>query len=231
VDAYVKESLPPGSPATLVQQLQATAGRTLDIFAGEIPDDPKTGLPVVKAPGGLPALAEFLEKSVPKDQLAKASDVFIRVLNGTLWQLWQVSRAQAGQAPAVDNAANNRFFNAAVLALSDSTFYPAPLYLQLTDFKQVEASIFQVARAPGKVIVYFGAILLILGVFAMLYIRERRVWFLVRDSGPSGSKTLMAMSTNRRTLEFQKDFETLRTATLGVASQAPAAAAPGSDHP
>ena len=231
VDAYVKESLPPGSPATLVQQLQATAGRTLDIFAGEIPDDPKTGLPVVKAPGGLPALAEFLEKSVPKDQLAKASDVFIRVLNGTLWQLWQVSRAQAGQAPAVDNAANNRFFSAAVLALSDSTFYPAPLYLQLTDFKQVEASIFQVARAPGKVIVYFGAILLILGVFAMLYIRERRVWFLVRDSGPSGSKTLMAMSTNRRTLEFQKDFETLRTATLGVASQAPAAAAPGSDHP
>ena len=231
VDAYVKESLPPGSPATLVQQLQATAGRTLDIFAGEIPDDPKTGMPVVKAPGGLPALAEFLEKSVPKDQLAKASDVFIRVLNGTLWQLWQASRAQAGQAPAVDNEANNRFFNAAVLALSDSTFYPAPLYLQLTDFKQVEASIFQVARAPGKVIVYFGAILLILGVFAMLYIRERRVWFLVRDSGPSGSKTLMAMSTNRRTLEFQKDFETLRTATLGVASQAPAAAAPGSDHP
>ena len=231
VDAYVKESLPPGSPATLIQQLQATAGRTLDIFAGEIPDDPKTGQPVVKAPGGLPALAEFLEKSVPKNELAKASDVFIRVLNGTLWQLWQQSREQTGQAPAIDNEANNRFFNAAVLALSDSTFYPAPLYLQLTDFKQVEASIFQVARAPGKVIVYFGAILLILGVFAMLYIRERRVWFLVRDNGPSGSKTLMAMSTNRRTLEFQKDFETLRTATLGVASQAPAAASPSSDHP
>ncbi len=234
VDAYVKESLPPGAAPALVQQLRATAGRTLDIFAGNIPRDAKTGQPLVKAPGGLPALAEFLELNVPKAELTKASDVFIRVLNGTLWQLWQVSRAQAGQTPAVDTPDNNRFFNAAVLALSDSTFYPAPLYLQLTDFKQVQASIFQVARAPGKYIVYFGAILLILGVFSMLYIRERRVWFLVRDNGPSGSKTLMAMSTNRRTLEFEKEFQTLRAASLGVGSQASgaaASAAPGSDHP
>ncbi len=234
VDAYVKESLPPGAAPALVQQLRATAGRTLDIFAGDIPRDAKTGRPLVKAPGGLPALAEFLELNVPKAELTKASDVFIRVLNGTLWQLWQVARAQAGQTPVVDTPGNNRFFNAAVLALSDSTFYPAPLYLQLTDFKQVQASIFQVARAPGKYIVYFGAILLILGVFSMLYIRERRVWFLVRDNGPSGSKTLMAMSTNRRTLEFEKEFETLRAASLGVGSQSPvsaASAAPGSDHP
>jgi cytochrome c biogenesis protein len=229
VDAYVKDSLPADASPTLVSQLKDTAGRTLDIFAGDIPRDPKSGAPLVKAPGGLPALAEFLERNVPKDQLAKASDVFIRVLNGTLWQLWQVSRAQAGLPAAVDSPANTRYFNAAVLALSDSTFYPAPLYLQPTDFKQVQASIFQVARAPGKTIVYLGAILLILGVFAMLYIRERRAWFVVRDSGASGSKTLMAMSTNRRTLDFEKEFEALRTATLGVGSQAPASALPGPD--
>ena len=40
----------------------------------------------------------------------------------------------------------------------------------------MQASVFQVARAPGKNIVYLGCALLILGVFAMLYIRERRVW-------------------------------------------------------
>jgi cytochrome c biogenesis protein len=38
----------------------------------------------------------------------------------------------------------------------------------------VQASVFQVARAPGKKLVYLGAVLLIIGVFAMLYIRERR---------------------------------------------------------
>ena len=47
---------------------------------------------------------------------------------------------------------------------------------QLTDFKQVQASVFQVTRSPGRNIVYLGCALLILGVFAMLYVRERRVW-------------------------------------------------------
>ena len=67
----------------------------------------------------------------------------------------------------------------AVLSLSDSFFYPAPMVLELADFKQVQASVFQVARAPGKTLVYLGAVLLIVGVFAMLYIRERRLWIWV----------------------------------------------------
>jgi cytochrome c biogenesis protein ResB len=55
---------------------------------------------------------------------------------------------------------------------------------ELKDFTQVQASVFQVARAPGKNIVYLGCALLILGVFAMLYIRERRVWvWLARRGG------------------------------------------------
>ena len=214
VDAYVRDALPAGVSTTLAQQLRETAGRTLDVFAGDIPRDPRTGKPVLSSPGGLPALAEFLQHNVPKAQVGKASQVFIEVLNGTLWQLWQVARQQAGQPPAKADAADQRFFNAAVLALSDSMFYPAPLYMQLTGFKQVEASVFQVARAPGKVIVYFGAGLLILGVFTMLYIRERRAWFLVKDDPEQGSQTLMAMSTNRRTIDFAREFGALRDALL-----------------
>ncbi len=44
----------------------------------------------------------------------------------------------------------------AVLSLSDSYFYPAPVLFQLADFTQVQASVFQVARAPGKTLVYLG---------------------------------------------------------------------------
>ncbi|WP_298288132.1 cytochrome c biogenesis protein ResB [Thiomonas sp.] len=226
---YVATALPPNAAPELKKQLQVTAMRTLDIFAGEIPTDPKTGKPVVPAPGGLPALAQYLEAAVPPDKQQQASDVFVRILNGTLWQLWQISREQHGEQPVAQDAAHEKFFDSAVLALSDSFFYPSPLYLQLTDYKQVQASIFQVARAPGKVVVYTGAVLLILGVFAMLYIRERRVWFLVKDRAGGGSEVLMAMSTNRRTLEYRKEFETLRAASLGVASTAPAAAAHSPD--
>ncbi len=219
VDAYVRDALPPNASAQLVNQLRETAGRTLDVFAGVIPKDPSTGKPLLSSPGGLPALAEFLQSNVPKPQLAKASKVFIDVLNGTLWQLWEAERAKAGLQPPKQDEASQRYFNAAVLALSDATFYPAPLYMQLAGFKQVEASVFQVARAPGKIIVYIGAGLLILGVFTMLYIRERRAWFLVKDDGEGASKTLMAMSTNRRTIDFEREFGAMRDAVLPSANR------------
>jgi cytochrome c biogenesis protein len=74
----------------------------------------------------------------------------------------------------------------AVLSLSDSFLYPAPLVFQLADFKQVQASVFQVARAPGKNLVYLGAVLLIVGVFMMLYVRERRLWIWLQADATDG---------------------------------------------
>ena len=105
----------------------------------------------------------------------------------------------------------------AVLSLSDSFSYPAPVLLQLADFKQVQASVFQVARAPGKTLVYLGAVMLIIGVFTMLYIRERRLWIWIAPldvtQGP-GTRVTAAMSTTRRTLDADAEFEQLKQAIL-----------------
>jgi cytochrome c biogenesis protein len=94
--------------------------------------------------------------------------------------------------------------------------------LQLTDFTHVQASVFQVARAPGKLVVYLGCALLILGVFAMLYVRERRLWIWLgptqqvnADSGISTVAT-MAMSTNRKTMDGDREFEQLKSRLLGL---------------
>ena len=90
--------------------------------------------------------------------------------------------------------------------------FAAPLLFELADFKHVQASVFQVARAPGKTIVYLGAVLLIVGVFAMLYVRERRLWIWIEGDGASGSTLTAALSTNRRTLDADAEFERLRQA-------------------
>jgi cytochrome c biogenesis protein len=82
---------------------------------------------------------------------------------------------------------------------------------ELKDFEQVQASVFQVARAPGRNIVYLGCLLLIIGIFAMLYVRERRLWIWLSPADAGGqSQASMAMSSNRKSLDEGKEFESLK---------------------
>lgn len=226
---FAEISLPGADKDALRKQLAESALRAMDLFAGATRSSPDM------PPGGFTAIAAFLEKSVPQGEQQKAADVLLKILNGTMWELWQLAREQE-KLPAVPNdAKSSAFLQQAVNALSDSFFYAAPVFLQLDDFQEVKASVFQMTRAPGKNIVYLGCLLLVLGVFAMFYIRERRVWIWIKDkhsddSGHSGgSHVLMAMSTQRRTLDFEKEFTTLRDdigRVAGAEAAAEAAAAP-----
>jgi cytochrome c biogenesis protein len=180
-------------------QLEESSAKSLAIFAGDA------------SLGGYAAVARFLEQ-IPAAEQQKAADIFMKILNGTLWELWQVAREQDKLAPAQADESHGRFLQLATNALSDSYFYGAPVYLQLDDFVQVKASVFQVTRSPGKFVVYLGSLFLVLGVFAMFYIRERRVWVWVRerDNGIDGANALMAMSTQRKTLDFENEFNDLK---------------------
>ena len=168
----------------------------------------------------LQAVADFIENNVPESERNKAGEVLIRILNGVLFELVQMSREQSGLKPLEPNEKTQGFMSQAVLALSDVQFYPAPMALQLADFTQVQASVFQVARAPGKNIVYLGCALLILGIFAMLYVRERCLWvWITPASGASAgqaSHATMALSTNRKTMDTDREFDDLQAKLIGT---------------
>jgi len=207
---FAEISMPGTDKEALRKQLAESALRAMDLFAGA------TRSSADAPPGGFTAIAAFLEKSVPQAEQQKAADVLLKILNGSMWELWQLAREE-DKLPAIANDARSGvFLQQAINALSDSFFYAAPVFLQLDDFQEVKASVFQMTRAPGKNIVYLGCLLLVLGVFAMFYIRERRVWIWVRDNrsnddgSPAGSHLLMAMSTQRRTMDFEQEFEALR---------------------
>ncbi len=211
---YAAMATPADNPA-MRPQLAATALRALGLFAGA--ETPTQG---AKPGGGLLALSDFLEDSVPAADRSRISEVLLRILNGSLFELLNITREQAGLAPRVADASTQAFMTQAVLSLSDSFFYPAPMVFELADFKQVQASVFQVARAPGKTLVYLGAVLLIVGVFTMLFVRERRLWVWIAPTGESSgdgtrkTKILTAMSTTRRTLDADAEFERLKAAIL-----------------
>ncbi|MBF5003854.1 cytochrome c biogenesis protein ResB [Diaphorobacter caeni] len=208
VQRYTRLALDDKRPE-LSSQLQQSALRALTLFAE---GDSKNGQKQV----GLQAISDFIEANVPEAERARAGEVLVRILNGVLYELAQVSREKAGLKAMVPDEKTQNFMTQAVLTLSDVQLYPVPVFFELKNFDQVQASVFQVARAPGKNIVYLGCALLILGVFAMLYVRERRIWIWLTPA-QHGAKATMALSTNRKTMDGDKEFEQLSGKLLGIA--------------
>ncbi|MFZ9149779.1 MAG: cytochrome c biogenesis protein ResB [Burkholderiales bacterium] len=153
---------------------------------------------------GLDSVVQFLEKAIPVADREKAADAYIKVLEGVALEALQLSRERAKLPPAPFDEQTLRLVRDSLISISDSYFYGAPVYLQLLQYEEVKASGLQLTRSPGKNIVYGGSLLLVLGVFAMLYIRERRLWVLVK---PAQGRVLLAMATNRQTLENEREFE------------------------
>ncbi|HZV63532.1 MAG TPA: cytochrome c biogenesis protein ResB [Telluria sp.] len=196
---YAQRAMPNSATAdALARQLQESSAKTLAIFAGD------------GQQGGFVAVSQFLAK-IPKAEQEKAATIFMKILNGALWELWQAAREKDGLAPASPDENHARFLQLSTNALNDAFFYGAPVYLQLDEFTEVKASVLQVTRSPGKKVVYFGCLCLVIGVFAMFYIRERRVWVWLRDADDGqGAHALMAMSTQRKTLDFEQEFKALK---------------------
>ena len=197
---YAQRAMPATAGANagdMAKQLEDSAARSLGIFAGN------------DSQGGYLAVSKFLEK-IPAAEQEKAAGIFMKILNGTMWELWQAARENDGLAPVAVDEKHARFLQMSTNALSDSFFYGAPVFLQMDEFTEVKASVLQVTRSPGKAIVYTGCLFLVMGIFAMFYIRERRLWIWVRDDESGGAHALMAMSTQRKTLDFEHEFNDLK---------------------
>lgn len=195
--------------ADLREALGQSALRAVGLFAG-------SGNSEGKPDGGLQAISQFMETNVPEAERERASEVLIRILNGVLFDLAQLSREKAGLKPLEPGDQTLAFMTQSVFSLSDAQFYPAPMTFMMEDFTQVQASVFQVARAPGKKIVYLGCLFLIIGVFAMLYVRDRRLWVWLAPQGEAAARATMALSSNRKIMDTDREFENLTEKLLAA---------------
>ena len=222
VERYMKEA-EVGRSAQDRGALRVSAQRMLALFSGTDPflqAAPSPGVGLNGVPlrvGGLTAMSYFLEQAVPDNDRERTSDAMVSLLNALLFELVQVSRDQASLPELARDAASQTFLSQSVLALSDSFFYPAPMVFAMDDFDHVQASVFQVAKAPGKTVVYLGCLFLIIGVFAMLYVRERRIWVWLSPNPDGTTHAQMALSSNRKTMDGDKDFDQLKQRLIQVA--------------
>jgi cytochrome c biogenesis protein len=204
--ALLDEGLRPEIARRFAQNA-ASGGSVSETMRGRLAESAERVLQLF-ATRGFEAVADFLDKAVPRAEQEKAADVYLKVLEGTALEALAIVRNRAGLPPAEIDEERMRFVRDSLNAISDSFLFGAPVYLQLNQYEEVKATGLQLTRSPGKNIVYLGSLLLVLGVFAMFYIHERRLWLLVKPAG----KVLLAMSGNRRTLEFEREFERHRQA-------------------
>ncbi|MDH6593018.1 cytochrome c biogenesis protein [Variovorax sp. TBS-050B] len=221
IERYIAKATDPKRP-DMAAQLRVSAARALALFAGS--ERAKADATTL---GGWQAIAEFMEANVPEAERERAGAVLVRILNDVLFEVLNLSREGAGLAALPLEPKSQSFLTQAVLAISDAYFYPAPVAMMMTDFTQVQASVFQVARAPGKNVVYLGCLLLIIGIFAMLYVRERRLWvWLTPDGSAAGDSNstaaTMAFSVNRKTIDSDREFEHLKHRLLALKTEGPA---------
>lgn len=183
------------------QALQTSGERALDTFAE----------------GGLQAISRFLETNVPLAEQQRAADIVLRLLGSSMHELRGLTRERSG-LPALGTSTTElelaaNWSRLAVAALSDLTLYPAPLMLTLKSFNHIQASVFQVSRTPGKWIVYLGCLFLVVGVFTMFYVRDRRIWVWLRPAEHlNGTRVLAAMTSQKRTLDFNREFDRFKLA-------------------
>jgi cytochrome c biogenesis protein len=153
------------------------------------------------AEGGFQSLGRFIEEKVPASEGEKAAGTYLRILELAAFEALQLANRQAGLPAPAANDATGWLVRDTLNSMSDLFVYGAPIYLQLMQYDEVKASGLQLTRSPGQNVVYLGSLLLTLGVFFMLYVRERRVWLRIKPG-----HALLAMSSAKHTIDFEKEF-------------------------
>lgn len=194
----------PAEQAPELASLTETISRLIELFARD----------------GLAGITGHVEQNVPEESREVALAAYVRMLRNALGHLYvDLLKAEGVDVEQGIGEVDSQFFDDTINTLSVLRGYHSPFYAQLKNFTHIQASGLQIARAPGKNTVYFGCVLLIVGVFMMFYISHRRCWIWI-ESGPQGNEVLFAGSGNRHQRDFADEFAAMREELDGYFSAA-----------
>ncbi|NOT16223.1 MAG: cytochrome c biogenesis protein ResB, partial [Methylotenera sp.] len=180
-----------GKDAQVKKQFEASVVQLLTVFAQ----------------GGYNQIAKVIEQSVPEKEREAAAGAYIKIIRVAAYEAYNMSLLENKKPALVNNALSEALIRDSLNSFSDMFFYGTPYFLQLVQFEHKQASGLQLTKSPGQKWVYLGSVLLVLGIFAMMYIRERRIWLLLQ---PDANQVLFAMSSNRKNLDFDQEFNVYR---------------------
>jgi cytochrome c biogenesis protein len=160
--------------------------------------------------GGYEKISAGIEQTLEEPRRQAVSEMYAAALRQLLKNVYlDVLREEGIEIGETLSDFDSGFFSDAVEAVNLAHHYAAPVFLELESFKHIEATGLQITRSPGKWLVFPGCLLLVLGVFCMFYLPQRRLWVLVEPRG-NGSAILLAGSALRNRYDFDKEFELIK---------------------
>ena len=168
---------------------------------------------------GFEGISTFIQNSVPAEDQEKVSEYYFGQTSFILQILYLDVLKDEGLIESYDQDIpdfDKMWFDDALRALTSLSKYGPPMYFELENFIQIQSTGLQITKSPGKDIVYFGCALLIIGVFFLFYVRQRRVWIHIKptnesesDQASAGTEITMAAKDNRNLPETKNEFDGL----------------------
>lgn len=156
--------------------------------------------------GGYDKITAGIDQTVAADKRQEAGQVYAAVLQRLLKNVYlQVLQNEGIDLNQPLPEFDSQFLLDAMEAVNLAHVYDAPVFLELQSFQHIEATGLQITRSPGKWLVFPGCLLLVLGVFCMFYLPQRRLWLLL-ESHETGANILLAGSAQRNRYDFDKEF-------------------------
>ena len=157
--------------------------------------------------GGYNAIALSIDKNIPGTEQESAANAYIKIILLVANQILLDYQSTNILAKFFNFEDLPLFTQDALNAYSDSFFYGTPLFLELKEFEHVQASGLQLTKSPGKFWVYLGSIMLVIGIFCMIYIQEVRLWILKKKNSKN---ILLTLTTNRHHLTFDSYVDEIK---------------------
>jgi len=132
------------------------------------------------AQGGFSSVSENLDRNIPPSEKEKAAQTYLKIIDIASVELYRNRFNFLGKE--LDQG-RIKFIQDSLNAYSDMFFFGSPYYFELTNYEQKEASGLQLTKSPGQFWVYLGSLSLVLGIFSMIYLHERKFWLLIKAKG------------------------------------------------
>jgi cytochrome c biogenesis protein len=173
---------------------------------------------------GFDGIRGYLEQAVEADKRDAMFKQYLEVLTIALQSVYlNVLEAEGVKDTAFTDERHRRFFADAVEAINLLPHYGPPMLFEVTSVEHRESSGLQITKSPGKDVVYFGSVLLTVGIFFLFYIRPQRLWLWVQTQADGQQQLLLAGKDGKDDAQLANLFSTikqqLQSATLAVETQ------------